>query len=187
MFSTRWSISLFILRLIMFIGSLILIVIGIQIGFGLTTVPDTTIAGIAVFGIGFAGLCLLISENSDHAREQLEENTRLLQLIIRKLDSGIIITQNVNAIIPEEKSKTNERSLFLRGTMAGIWGGAFTGILTGLMFAMLTEGYDHQSMNSVYVIAFIFAIVILVGFTLLAAREIEKLESPDLHRIELRE
>ncbi|MGB8218772.1 MAG: hypothetical protein WCE46_00115 [Methanoregula sp.] len=125
-------------------------------------------------GLFFFGLSLIILFGSQDENKALMNE---IQKINRRLDSTIVLPQNIIRVPDHEGNNRRDVALALWGVIIGVWAGVLGGILTGSMFDIL----DHEPATMILwgIIAFFLSsIITLVALTWYVKQIITKLMSP---------
>lgn len=172
-----------------------IICIGLAISGGIlefepaSSISPSVVNGIAIVAVALAGIFFCSSWWSDRRVEKImNENQNLLKEIKKKLDHGIIITQNMTAVIKDEKPKKMEEIYLIRGAIGGLWLGVIGGLLSGYMISILE--YDARVSSTPFptnsLVLFFMILAAVVIMTLLASKKLDKLESSDNSEITFR-
>jgi len=151
-----------------------------------TSVSSAMMNGITIINIGLAGMIFAYStyfvKKTD---EQLGNIDRQLGEIVRRLDSGLIITQNITAVLSAEKSKNQDVSLSLRGMMAGVMAGILGGIFVSSLFDLISyqespAGKSFPIISTIVFIVSIAALIYVIWFVVSIIEKIEKTSNSDI-------
>lgn len=146
--------------------------------------PVITIYVSLGIGVYFLGLSVVV--NSILKRDDYTEVIKEIQQIKNKLDSGIIITQNVTAIVNNKNSEKKEVALLLSGIVIGLWAGILGGIFSSSLFEILSYK-PSETLPTPQIIIFITTIILLSVLTLYLVSIIQKLMPLDSPEVILKE
>lgn len=126
------------------------------------------------FGLFFFGLSILILVGSQDNNKALMTE---LQKINRRLDSTIVLPQNIIRVPDHERNDRRDIALALWGLIIGVWAGVLGGLLTGSMFEIL----DHEPTiltNLGTIAIFLSSTIALGAITWYVVQTITKLMPP---------
>jgi hypothetical protein len=126
------------------------------------------------FGVFFFGLSILILVGSQDKNNALMTE---LQKINRRLDSTIVLPQNIIRVPDHERNERRDVALALWGLIIGVWAGVLGGLVTGSMFEML----DHEPttpINYATIVIFLSSTIALGVITWYVKQTITRLMPP---------